>query len=62
MAEPVQLYRKLQISGALVSAGLLFGAATRYWAHPLSFVLFILVGGTLVGAGVLLYLYSIVSH
>lgn len=62
MAEDVGIYRKLQIAGVLVSLGLLFGAATRYWAHPLSFVMFILVGGTLVGAGVLLYLYSIVSH
>jgi hypothetical protein len=62
MAEAAGIYRKLQISGGIVALGLLFATATRYWAHPLAFVLFILVGGTLVGAGVLFYLYSIVSH
>jgi len=35
---------------------------TLYWAHPLAFVLFIVLGGALVAAGTLLYLYSIVSH
>ena len=56
------LYRRLQISGVLVSTGLIAEVVTLYWAHPLAFVLFILLGGTLVAAGMLLYLYSIVSH
>jgi len=62
MANTDGIHRKLQIAGAVTTAGLVFGTATRYWAHPLAFVLFILVGGALVGAGVLLYLYSIVSE
>lgn len=56
------LYKRLQLSGVLVAIGLAVEVVTLYWAHPLAFVLFIVLGGTLVGAGILLYLYSIVSH
>lgn len=56
------LYRRLQLSGGLVAAGLVIEVVTLYWVHPLAFVAFIVLGGTLVAAGVLLYLYSIVSH
>jgi len=56
------LYKRLQLSGALVAAGLIVEVVTLYWAHPLAFVAFIVLGGTLVAAGTLLYLYSIVSH
>ena len=56
------LYKRLQLSGMLVAAGLLVEVVTLYWAHPLAFLAFILLGGTLVAAGMLLYLYSIVSH
>lgn len=56
------LYKRLQLSGVLVGAGLVVEVVTLYWAHPLAFVAFIVLGGTLVAAGILLYLYSIVSH
>ena len=56
------LHRRLKISGILISAGLLLEVATLYWAHPLTFIGFILLGGSLVGTGILLYLYAIVSH
>ena len=56
------LYKRLQLSGVLVAAGLAVEVVTLYWAHPLAFVLFIVLGGALVAAGTLLYLYSIVSH
>lgn len=56
------LHRRLQRAGVLVAAGLVVEVVTLYWAHPLTFLAFIGVGGLLVGAGVLLYLYSIVSH
>jgi len=55
------LQRRLTLSGILISAGLLVQVATLYWAHPLTFLAFIGVGGSLMGVGVLLYLYSIVS-
>lgn len=56
-----KLTKRLQLSGALLAAGLITEVVSIYWAHPLAFVLFIVLGGTLVAAGALLYLYSIVS-
>jgi hypothetical protein len=56
------LHRRLKVSSILVSAGLGVEVATLFWSHPLTFVAFILLGGTLVGMGILLYLYSIVSR
>ena len=56
------LHRRLKISSLLVSAGLAVEVTTLFWSHPLTFVAFIVIGGTLLGMGVLLYLYSIVSH
>jgi hypothetical protein len=56
------LHHRLKLSGILIAAGLVLEVATLYWSHPITFVAFILGGGTLVGLGVLLYLYSLVSH
>jgi hypothetical protein len=55
------LHRRLKLAGILISAGIVVEIATLYWSHPLTFVAFILLGGTLVGLGVLWYLYSLVS-
>lgn len=59
-ADP-KLKRRLKLSGLLVSLGLATEALTMAWSHPTAFLAFLLVGGTLVGLGVLLYLYAIVS-
>ena len=56
------LCRRLQGAGMFVSARLVVQFTTLYWSHPLAFVIFILLGGTLVSLGVLVYLYSIVSR
>ena len=55
-----QVQRKLKIAGCLSIAGLLIEALTLYWSSPLSFMLFIGVGATLIGLGVLVYLNAIV--
>ena len=60
--ESIGLHRRLQLSGILVAAGLLIQMVTLYWAHPLAFVLFIVLGGTLITGGILLYLYAIASQ
>jgi hypothetical protein len=57
-----KLTRRLQLSGLLVGLGLAVEALTLAWSHPTAFLAFLLVGGTLVGLGVLLYLYAIVSN
>jgi hypothetical protein len=56
-----RLSRRLKLSGILVSVGLAVEAVTMAWSHPTAFLAFLLLGGTLVGLGVLMYLYSIVS-
>jgi hypothetical protein len=56
-----KLTRRLKLSGLLVGLGLAVEALTMAWSHPTAFLAFLLVGGTLVGLGVLQYLYAIVS-
>jgi hypothetical protein len=54
--------RRIRWSGMLVVAGLVVQMLTLLWTHPLAFMCFILVGCPLVGAGILLYLYSLASQ
>jgi len=61
MLSPNALEKRLQFAGLLVILGLLVEASCLFWARPLAFVLFVFVGVTLLGAGLLLYLYSVVS-
>jgi hypothetical protein len=51
-----------RVSGILLIAGLCVEGVSLFWVHPLAFLSFFIVGGALLGAGVLLYLYSIVFH
>lgn len=62
MTDEASFHRRLQGAGVMVAAGILIQLVTLYWSHPLAFVIFILVGGSLVGVGILGYLYSIVSR
>ena len=58
---PSKLIRRLRLSGLLVALGLAVEAITLLWSHPTAFLVFLLAGVSLVGAGVLLYLYSIAT-
>jgi archaellum biogenesis protein FlaJ (TadC family) len=49
-------------AAALICAGLLVLLLTLIRIHPLAFVAFAVIGCPLVLAGILLFLYSIVSH
>ena len=53
---------RIRWSGMLIVVGLFVQMLTLLWMHPLAFVAFLLVGCPLVGAGILLFLYSLVSH
>jgi hypothetical protein len=59
-ADP-RLLRRLRLSGLLVSLGLLIEAATLFWPHPTAFLAFLFLGGVLVAAGVILYLFAIAT-
>lgn len=44
-------------AGRLIVAGLVLQLATCFWLNALAFVLFLALGGALVGSGSLLFLY-----
>ena len=50
--------RRLQVSGILLIAGLLIEAVCLLWARPISFLILLAIGGTLLFLGVLMYLLS----
>ena len=53
--------RRVRLSAGLVALGLLIQLITLRWSHPTAFLAFLLVGGPLVLAGVLLFLYFLLS-
>lgn len=53
--------RSLRFSGVLLMLGLLVELISLLWTKPLAFLLFAIVGGSLLVVGVLAYLYSLVS-
>jgi len=53
--------RRLRLSGVLVITGLLIEALCLVWSKPIAFVVLVCIGGALIGLGVLLFLYSLVS-
>lgn len=59
---PISLAKRLKIAGILIVLGLIVEGLSLVWLHPLSFVVFIAVGGSLLAAGIVLYLWSLVSH
>jgi predicted membrane channel-forming protein YqfA (hemolysin III family) len=56
------LINRIRISGYILIGGVVVAALSLIWTHPISFMLFILLGGILTAAGVILYLYNVVSH
>ncbi len=52
---------RLQVSGVLIASGLGVELATLFWNHPVSFFLFLVPGAGLMSAGMLLYLWSVVT-
>jgi hypothetical protein len=53
--------RRLQISGVLIILGLLVEALCLAWRGPLAFLVFLGLGGLLLFAGIVLFLFSLVS-
>ena len=54
------IHRRLRVSGVLIILGLVVELLSLIRIHPLAFMGFLLVGGGLLIAGVVLYLYSLV--
>jgi hypothetical protein len=51
---------RIKWASLLIGIGLLIQLGTLFRVHPLAFVGFVVVGCPLIGAGVLLYLWSLV--
>jgi hypothetical protein len=56
----IGMRKLLQVSSALIILGLLVEIVSLVWFHPLAFVLFVFVGASLIGLGILVYLASLV--
>ena len=56
-----RFHGKLKIAGYLLLAGLAVEGITLNWSHPTSFLLFIILGGVLILAGIAIYLVEIVT-
>ena len=54
--------RRIRLASMFVCLGLLVLLLTLVRIHPLAFVAFTVIGCPLLLAGILLFLYSIVSH
>ena len=57
-----RLARRLKLAGLLVGLGLLIEAATLFWRHPTAFLAFVFLGGLLVAAGAVIYLFTIANY
>lgn len=51
--------RRLRLASLLLVLGLIVETFTLQWPHPAAFLAFLMVGAVLVGAGVLVYLWSL---
>jgi hypothetical protein len=56
-----RLQLKMKTAACLLIAGLAVEGITLQWAHPTSFLLFLILGGILVVAGIAVYLIAIVT-
>ncbi|HSK31479.1 MAG TPA: hypothetical protein VLA17_16080 [Candidatus Limnocylindria bacterium] len=56
-----RLERKHKYAAYLLIAGLAVEGITLQWAHPTSFVVFIILGGILILAGIAIYLIAVVT-
>jgi hypothetical protein len=57
----LKMTARLRVAGVLVFVGLLIEAFTLTWNNPISFLVFLGIGGLLTIVGILFYLLSLVS-
>ena len=59
--ELTPMERRLRLAAELVLLGLVVEGLTLAWHHPLSFIVFMGLGGLLLAAGIIVFLLSLVS-
>ena len=55
------LQTKVPIAGALIAAGLAVQLAMSFWVHPIAFIVFLGIACPLVLAGMILFLWALVT-
>ena len=60
MSETLQ--ERLRVSALLVMIGLVVELASLTWRHPTAFIFFAVVGGTAMMAGMIVFMWTIVSR
>ncbi len=61
MSSANSMEKRLQIAGILLMIGLVIEAVCLLWARPISFVIFVALGGLFLFTGVVMFLFSLVS-
>ena len=56
-----KMQRRIRTSSTLVLLGLIVELISLLWSHPTAFILFLALGTALIGLGILIYFYSLVS-
>lgn len=56
-----KLEKRIRLADMLLIAGLLVELGSLHWSHPTAFLFFLLLGGLLMAAGIVIYLLSLVS-
>ena len=56
-----QLEKRRQVAGVLIVLGLVIEALCLIWPTPITFVIFVAIGGLFMFLGIMLCLYSLVS-
>lgn len=56
-----KLQKRLRLASGLIVGGMSVEALTLIWSHPTSFLIFALAGGTTIVAGIVVYLWSLIS-
>jgi hypothetical protein len=57
----VPLGRRLRAAGVLLILGLIIEILSFFWVHPLAFMGFLVIGCALLGLGIVLFLWTLVS-
>ena len=59
MSQSDPIARRLRLAGILILLGLLAEASSLLWSRPIAFIAFLLVSGSLLLSGMVLFLHSI---
>jgi hypothetical protein len=57
-----QLEKRRQVAGVFIVLGLVIEALCLIWPTPITFVIFVAIGGLLMFVGIVLYLHSLVAN